>query len=103
MTLQPSPNRDNGRDGKGRFAKGNPGGPGNPHARRVGELRSALLEAITPDAIRKAVEALIREAEGGNVSAARELIDRAIGKPIEADLIARIEELEQAVESKVNR
>ena len=50
--------------------------------------------AITPEAIRRAVEALIREAEAGNVTAARELIDRAIGKPLEADLLERIETLE---------
>jgi len=28
-----------GRDARGRFTKGNPGGPGNPHARRVAALR----------------------------------------------------------------
>lgn len=30
------------RDARGRFVTGNPGGPGNPHARRTQELRSAL-------------------------------------------------------------
>jgi hypothetical protein len=36
----PSPNGFNGnaKDAKGRFAKGNPGGPGNPLAARVGAL-----------------------------------------------------------------
>ena len=35
----PSPNRPNGRDEKGRFAAGNPGGPGNPNARKVAAIR----------------------------------------------------------------
>jgi len=34
---------DGGRDQKGRFAKGCPGGPGNPFAREVASLRTRLL------------------------------------------------------------
>src|SRR5258708_2822640 len=41
-----------GRDGSGRFAKGNKGGPGNPFARRVGRLRSALLEVVTEEKLK---------------------------------------------------
>jgi hypothetical protein len=37
----------NGRTALGRFAKGNAGGPGNPHAKRVTALREALLAAVT--------------------------------------------------------
>ena len=40
------------RDASGKFAQGNPGGPGNPHAKRVGELRTALLDAVTPEDMR---------------------------------------------------
>lgn len=97
MSRSPSTTDRNGaddRDTRGRFRPGNKVARGNPHAKRVGELRSALLKAITPTAIRKATKALIREAEAGNVQAARELIDRAIGKPIEIDLLERIEALE---------
>ena len=35
-----APAGDNGRDARGRFAPGNAGGPGNPFARRVAELRT---------------------------------------------------------------
>jgi len=46
--MNPSTNGDNGdRDERGRFARGNPGGTGNPHAAKVARLRSALLNAVT--------------------------------------------------------
>lgn len=88
----PSPN---GRDAKGRFASGNPGGPGNPYAKRVGELRSALIEAVTPKDIAAIARRLVAEAKAGNVPAIREVLDRTIGRPLEADLLARIDELER--------
>ncbi|MFG0331698.1 MAG: DUF5681 domain-containing protein [Phycisphaerales bacterium] len=76
----PSTNGRNGRDASGRFTKGNPGGPGNPHARRVQEIRSAVLDAVTAEDIELIVKALIRRAKSGDVRAARELLDRAVGK-----------------------
>ena len=36
---EPLANGDNGRDKQGRFAVGNKGGPGNPYARRVAQMR----------------------------------------------------------------
>lgn len=74
----------NGRNGRGQFAKGNPGGPGNPYARRAARLRSALLQTVTPEDIRAAVKALIAKAKAGDLAAIRELMDRAIGKPPQA-------------------
>src|SRR5439155_3124311 len=38
-----------GRDANGRFVKGNPGGPGNPFARKVATLRRALIDFVTGD------------------------------------------------------
>ncbi|MCH8151440.1 MAG: hypothetical protein IH830_03590 [Planctomycetes bacterium] len=100
----PSPTGDNGNhDRRGRFQRGNKAAKGNPHAQRVGRLRSALLEAVDEAAIRRVVEALIKEAEGGNVPAVRELLDRCIGKPHETDLIERIERLEATLVEKVGR
>ena len=55
----PSPNGDNGlatspaeglaefRDDKGRFLPGNPGGPGNPYAKRTAHIRRVVLEAVS--------------------------------------------------------
>ena len=94
----PTPNEDNGRDGRGRFAPGNRGGPGNPHAAQVSRLRSALLDAITPDDMRAIISALIEKAKAGDVHAASVLFERVLGKPLEIDIIERIEQLESALE-----
>ena len=79
MVNTPSPNGSNGRAASGRFAKGNPGGPGNPHARRAARLRSALYKAVTPDDLRDVIQALLSAAKGGDVSAAKELMQRLLG------------------------
>jgi len=70
----------NGRTASGQFAVGNAGGPGNPHARRVGELRRALLDSITVEDIQAVGVALIARAKAGEVAAIRELLDRILGK-----------------------
>jgi hypothetical protein len=83
----PSPNGPNGhpagpRDAGGRFRPGNPGGPGNPFARRTARLRTALLKALTPDDV-AAVKKLVQRARAGELSAIRELLDRCCGRPKE--------------------
>ena len=95
--MAPSANGSNGRDESGRFLPGNPGGPGNPHAAQVGRLRSALLGAVTPEDMRAVSLALVEKARDGDIASARVLFDRVLGKPIEADLIARLEAIEEAV------
>lgn len=52
------------------------------------------MRAVGPDDIEQAVRALIRRARDGEPAAIRELLDRCLGKPVEADLIERIEALE---------
>jgi hypothetical protein len=95
----------NGRQTDGRFAKGNPGGPGNPFAAKVGKYRARMYRAIKRDDIDLAIKT-IRDICGGDskdsdrLAAARLLLDRAIGPPVEADLIERLERLEQSVEGK---
>ncbi|MEX2212584.1 MAG: hypothetical protein WD768_00555 [Phycisphaeraceae bacterium] len=80
MNHLPSPNGDNGRDAGGRFAKGNAGGPGNPHARRVAHLRARIVEAVTDDDLADIVATLVRCAKAGEPWAVRELLDRCLGK-----------------------
>lgn len=97
MTDTPTPNGPNGdskRDSKGRFAKGNAGGPGNPFAKKVGELRSALLKAITPTDVRAIIKKLVALAKSGDTTAAKIVLERALGQPVPIDLIERIESLE---------
>ncbi|MCA8979434.1 MAG: hypothetical protein KDC14_05375 [Planctomycetes bacterium] len=83
-----------GRDQRGRFSKGNSGGPGNPHAAQVGRLRSAMLNAIGEDDIRELVARLLELAKSGEIRAIKEVLDRTLGRPVEADLLERLEQLE---------
>ena len=97
MITAPSPtaSNGNGRDGNGRFAPGNRFANGNPHARRIGQLRSALLEAVTPDDVMAIARKMVEMAKAGDIQAAREVLLRVLGRPQEADLIERLERLEE--------
>ncbi len=82
---KPLPNGGNGaRDANGRFAKGNPGGPGNPYAKQVARIRSLIANAVSEEDLQAVIDALVAKARGGDVTAARELFDRIAGKPAAA-------------------
>lgn len=72
---------ENGRDNRGRFTEGNAGGPGNPHGGQVARLRAAFFAAVTEDDLREIVADLVERAKGGDARAAREVLDRTVGKP----------------------
>jgi hypothetical protein len=77
-----------GHDAKGRFAPGNKCARGNPFARRMAELRSALLESATPERLKKLGERLYREAVGDRYSApdleaAKLWLTYCVGRPVE--------------------
>ena len=93
MTNAPSPN---GRDGRGRFAPGWKGDPGNPRAAQVARLRAEMLDAVTPDDMRAIVSRLVELAKKGDVRAIKEVLDRTLGKPQEPDFIERLEAIETA-------
>ena len=90
----PSPSASDGRDGRGRFARGNRLSKGNPYAVRVAKLRRELLAAVTTKDVREIVRMLVNKARKGDIVAAREILDRCIGKPIEADVEERVERME---------
>jgi hypothetical protein len=92
--MMPSTNGANGRDANGRFGKGNAGGPGNPHAKQVAQLRAALFAAVTEDDLKEVVAALLNRAREGDIAAIRELLDRLLGKApasVEVDVDVEIE------------
>src|SRR5947209_5471471 len=70
-----------GRDGKGRFAKGNSYGPGNPFARQVAALRSRLLARVTEGDVDAVADQLIKMAKEGDLAAIRLFLLYVVGKP----------------------
>jgi hypothetical protein len=71
------------RDGHGRFASGNQGGPGRPRS-PAAELRRAVEEAISPDHAAAIIRRLARKALEGDVAAARLVLERTCGRSAEA-------------------
>ena len=76
---------------KGRFALGNKGGPGNPFARQVAEIRKLLLNTVPGERLAKIVLALVEKAEAGDVAAAKLVLQYTVGKPAEAVEPDRVE------------
>ena len=79
-TRAPLSNGSDGRDSHGRFCKGNRGGPGNPIAQQVSQIRRVLLSAVTEEDLVDIVQSLINKAKAGDTLAAREILDRLMGK-----------------------
>lgn len=77
----PSTNGGNGgRDARGRFVKGNGGGPGNPKARDVARMRDVFRSACSDADILTLARKLIAMGKRGNIFAMREVLDRVLGK-----------------------
>ncbi len=77
----PCQTADNARDSQGRFAPGNGGGPGNPYARRVAELRRVMLECVTAQEMEIIVGELLVQAKNGKLGAIKLLFQYVLGKP----------------------
>jgi hypothetical protein len=91
-----------GRETNGRFAKGNPGGPGNPHGRRVAAARRAFFdvaEPLFPVIVRQVCEQALR----GDRISQRLVIEYLLGRPAAASDPDRVdvEERQLANESAV--
>jgi hypothetical protein len=71
-----------GREANGQFAKGNHGGPGNPYARQVTQLRLRALDRVSGDDVEAIFDKLIALAKEGDVSAARLVLHYTVGKPV---------------------
>ena len=74
---------NHGRDERGRFSAGNPGGPGGPR-RRAFALRRAAEEAISPEHVAAMIRKATRMGLEGNLSAMRLVLDRVCGRAAEA-------------------
>ncbi len=102
---KPSPTASNGfgdRDATGRFRPGNKAAAGNPFARKVAALRTALLDAVTPDDVHALAAGLL--------GAAKVLLAYCVGRPAEPPnpdrleldslILARLTALEREIHAK---
>ncbi|MEE8130840.1 MAG: hypothetical protein V3T48_11145 [Vicinamibacterales bacterium] len=71
------------RDENGRFIKGCPPGPGNPHVAKVALWRAAMAEGVSREDIDAVIKVLVEKAKTGERWAVRELLDRTLGKPLQ--------------------
>jgi hypothetical protein len=82
--LEPEAPPPNGRDAKGRFAKDNPGGPGNPFARRTAAFRKAAAEAVSDETVTAVMHKLAELALAGDLAAIKLFLAYTVGKPAPA-------------------
>jgi hypothetical protein len=89
---------DDDHDERGRFVKGNRGGPGAPEPQRAFELRQRFLAAVRDADVERAVKVLRSILRNGKdadrLRAVKELLDRTIGTPIAQDVEQRLADLE---------
>jgi hypothetical protein len=77
----PATNDRGGRDERGRFALGNPGGPGRPRTR----WRSIFDEVVSEDRFRGHIERVAELADSGERWALELVIAHKLGRPPAAD------------------
>ena len=66
---------------QGQFTHGNPGGPGNPFARRSAQIKAIVHEVCDDEGIRRGIEALFVQFQQGDLAVAKLLLPYLIGKP----------------------
>ncbi len=72
---------ETGRDARGRFLPGNPGGPGNPFGRQVAALRQAFLDRVDQAKVQALVDKLYEQALAGDTAAAKLVLAYTLGRP----------------------
>jgi hypothetical protein len=90
----PEAKNSGGRDDKGRFVRGNPGGPGNPFARKTAAFRTAFVNAVTQKDFEEVTQAVIEKAKKGDMTAAKLFYTYTMGtadKPKDPDTLDRKE------------
>ena len=77
------PQAGDGRDARGRFAPGNPGGPGRRFAHMSDAFRKILLGSLTPGEVRRIAQVLMDNAREGDVDAAKLILQICLGEPVD--------------------
>lgn len=92
-----NPTQPTHKPGGGGFAPGNKCAKGNPFAKKVAQLRAALMAAVSIEDIQECVLQLMGMVKKGNVQAITLLFDRVLGKTDAADMSEQVAELEGKV------
>ena len=95
---QPSEPRGNGRGTNGKFLPGNKCGRGSPLAGMASKLRAAMLKAVKVGDVKSIIGAMVNKAKGGDVSAAKLVLQYTVGEPLPFD----IEEQLRLIEERLN-
>src|SRR5436305_374880 len=74
---------NNGRDDKGRFVSGNPGGPGRPRRQVEQEYHDVMINAVSPEDWHSIIQTAVVQALDGSHEARRFLADYILGKPLQ--------------------
>lgn len=69
-----------GRDNRGRFGKGNTAARGNPFNNKVAEWRDAVVMSVDGIDVQGVMRAMVKAAIGGDVAAARVVLERTLGR-----------------------
>jgi uncharacterized protein (DUF1800 family) len=80
MSNTPSPNGSSGRQSGGQFGPGNRFGRGNPHARRIHAMQAIIRDETSDDDLRAVWRRLLEMAKAGDLTAAKLVFDRVLGK-----------------------
>ena len=70
-----------GRDANGRFARGNAGGPGNPHARHCARMLAQFRNLISDEKMSEIILVLADKAAAGDITSIKMVLNYKIGKP----------------------
>src|SRR5262249_37709182 len=73
-----------GRGKNGRFLPGNRCAAGRSYGQKTAQLRAALLDVVGPKTLKRIARKLAKQAEQGDLDAAKLLLAYTIGKPTEA-------------------
>jgi hypothetical protein len=78
-TVSNGGNGNSHRDARGRFVVGNPGGPGNPHAKSMHQFRLEFSSCFTLDDVRGIAQRLKAKALSGDLKAIEMVLNRLTG------------------------
>lgn len=74
----------------------------NSFARKVAELRTAIMASVTVEDMMEIMVTLLEKAKAGNMFAIKEVFDRTLGKPVEPDVMGQIADLQSIVRSLIS-